>query len=55
VLNGVDTLKSPQKISTIPAEDGGDQTSITQKIRPEITQDQFEGLCLFKLRLDVVQ
>jgi hypothetical protein len=44
-----------QKISTIPAEDGGDQTGITQTSRPEITQGQFEGLCLSKLRLDAVQ
>jgi hypothetical protein len=43
------------KISTIPAEDGGDQTSITKTSRPEITQGHFEGLCLSKLHLDVVQ
>jgi hypothetical protein len=33
-----------QKISTIPDEDGGDQTSIAQTSRPEIIQSQFEGL-----------
>jgi hypothetical protein len=55
VLNGVDARKSPQKISTIPDEDGGDQTSITQTSRPDITQGQFKGFCLSKLRIDVVQ
>jgi hypothetical protein len=33
-----------KKISTILAEDGGDQTSITQTSRLEIVQSQFEGL-----------
>jgi hypothetical protein len=44
VLNGVGTqIKRPKKISTIPAEDGGDQSSIAQTSRPEITQSQIEG------------
>jgi hypothetical protein len=54
VLNGVGTKKF-LKISTIPAEDCRDQTSITQTSRPEIVQGQLEGLCLSKLRLDVFQ
>jgi hypothetical protein len=44
-----------KKFLTIPATDGDDQTSIFQKILPDITQGQFEGLCFSKLRLDVVQ
>jgi hypothetical protein len=45
VLNGIaGTQKSPKKISTIPAEDGSNQTSITQTSRREIIQGQFEGL-----------
>jgi hypothetical protein len=41
------------KISTIPDEGGGDQTTIAQTSCPEITQSQFEGLCFSKLRPDV--
>jgi Fe-S cluster biogenesis protein NfuA len=33
-----------QQISAILAEDGGDQTSITQTSRLEIVQSQFGGL-----------
>jgi hypothetical protein len=43
--------KDLKKISTILAEDGGDQTSITQTSCLEIVQSQFEGLWFSKLRL----
>jgi hypothetical protein len=42
--NRFDFIRVGQKISTIIAEDGGDQTSITQTSRLEIVQSQFEGL-----------
>jgi hypothetical protein len=44
VINSVGTKKGPYKMSTIPDENGGDQTSIAQTSRQEITQSQFEGM-----------
>jgi hypothetical protein len=43
-----------QKISTIPDEDGGDQSSIAQTSRPEITQSQIEGLYSPKPAINLV-